>query len=252
MNYPLIRPKYYFSLFIQILAFIKKPHNRRDLEKSTRTKVYDTIGLYIIKLVLLIPIVLFFALIYDPENIQSASMADRFSPLVLILVGGIVLPFLEEVAFRLSLQFKPIYASFSLSVLSYYFLTKAVFFTKMSAVDDSFLIRILVSVLVGFTLYPIVKMDSIRVRLITFWNTHFRSICYVSCLIFAWMHISKYELSWVNILLLPLLTLPQLMSALIYGYIRISFGFQYPLLFHISNNFVAISLSLLPFSDYLT
>jgi len=249
MNYPLARPKYYFALFKEIFDFIKSPKNKKNLQKSTKAKIYDTIGLYFLKLILLIPVVLFFALVYDPENIQGTSMSDRFSPIAFLLVGGIILPLLEETAFRLSLRFNPIYFALSSSVFSYYILTKAIFFTKMSAVDESFVIRVFISLLVGMLLFPLVNIESLKDKLTKFWSLHFRSIYYLSCLFFAWVHITKYELNLINILLLPILTLPQLMSALIYGYTRISFGFKYPLLFHMSNNLLAISLSFLPFTD---
>ena len=249
MRYPLIKPTYYFTLFKEITGFIKKPKNEKNIEKSVPLKIYDTIGLYFLKFIVLIPVILFFALVYDPENVQKANMSERFSPLVLLVVGGIILPFIEEVAFRLSLKFKPIYVALSSGVFSYYILTKVVFQTKMSAIDESFVIRVVIAIVLGILLYPVVNIKSVKERLANFWRVHFRSIYYISCVLFAWMHITKYELNWTNILLLPILTLPQLMSALIYGYIRVSFGFKYPLFFHMSNNLLAISLSLLLFTD---
>lgn len=251
MNYPLVKTRYYSKLIREILTFIRKPVLEENQEKSTRIKVYDTIGLYILKLVFLIPLVLFFAVVYDPENIQGASMMDRFSPLVFLLVGGFVLPFVEEIAFRLSLRFKPIYLALSASVFTYYFLTKLVFSTKISAVDESFALRVGIAVLAGITLYPIINIKKIKERLNSFWSKYFRVIYYVSCITFAWIHITKYELILLNIFLLPILTFPQLMSALINGYTRVAFGFQYPLLFHISNNVIGIGLSFLPFTDML-
>lgn len=251
MNYPLVRPKYYFSLLSEILNFIRRPRLERELKKTTRIKIYDTIGLYFLKMVFLIPLVLFFALVYDPENIQSDSMSDRFSPLIFLMVGGFILPLVEEIAFRLSLRFKPIYFALSAGIFIYYVLTKLVFFTKISAIDESFVLRIVLSVVSGIVLYLLVSYDPIKCSLSRFWERHFRSIYYVSCILFAWIHIAKYELNTLNLLLLPLLTLPQLMSALINGYTRVSFGFQYPLFFHIANNLVGIGLSFLPLADLI-
>ena len=249
MRYPLIRPKYYVSLFKDLSSFIRRPKNKENLQKSIRFKIYDTIGLFFLKLLLLIPVVLFFALIYDPENIQQEKMSERFSPLVFLIVGGVILPLVEEVAFRLSLKFKPIYIVLSSSVVSYYILTKLIFHTNISAIDESFLTRAVISILIGVVLYPIVNLRSSKKKLAEFWRRHFRSFYYVSCLLFAWMHITKYELSWTNVLLLPILTLPQLISALIYGYIRVSFGFLYPLLFHMCTNLLAIGISYLSLTD---
>lgn len=251
MNYPLIRPGYYSKLLREIVAFIRTPTLKETKEKTTRIKVYDTIGLYILKLIFLIPLVLFFAVVYDPENIQGASMSDRFSPLVFLLVGGFILPFVEEIAFRLSLKFRSIYLALSSSVFTYYILTKLVFSTKISAVDESFVLRVGIAFIVGIALYPIINISKVKERLSRFWSKYFRFIYYLSCITFAWIHITKYELILLNIVLLPILTLPQLMSALINGYTRVAFGFQYPLLFHISNNLVGIGLSFLPFTDVI-
>ena len=251
MNYPLIKPKYYFSLFGDILNFIKKPRLEKNLKKTTRIKVYDTIGLYVLKIIFLIPLVVFFAVVYDPENVQGDRMMDRFSPFVFLLVGGFILPLVEEVAFRLSLRFRPIYFALSSSVFAYYILTKFVFSTKISAVDESFTVRIIISVLLGVILYALISYNVIKVALTSFWERHFRIIYYTSCIVFAWIHINKYELNTLNILLVPILTLPQLMSAVINGYTRVSFGFQYPLLFHISNNLIGIGLTFLPLGDMI-
>ena len=251
MKYPLIKPKYYISLFKEIASFIIKPAIGEKSEKSIKLKIYDIIGLFVLKFICLIPVILFFALVYDPENIQGVSMAKRFSPLVLLLIVGFILPFLEEVAFRLSLVFKPVYLAATLGVLTYYIMTKLVFHTKMSAIDDSFYLRLGVSILTMIVIYPIVSISAVKSRLAEFWSNNFRYIYYIICVVFAWLHISKYELNMTNILLLPILTMPQLMSALIYGYVRVKFGFQYPLLFHISNNVIAFSISTLIATDMI-
>ncbi len=249
MDYLLLRPQYYISLFKDILKFVKSPHNQPDLEKPLKLKICDTLGLFILKLILLIPVLFFFALIYDPENIQSANMAERFSPIALLIIGGLVLPLIEEIAFRLSLIYHSIYLSLSSSALMYYFLTKAIFQTKISAADESFLLRVSLSVGLGIIIFMILNNKIVSKKVANFWSSNFKYIFYFSSLIFAWMHISKYEITWLNILLLPILTLPQLMSAIIYGYTRVSFGFRYPLILHITTNIIAIGLSLLPFSD---
>ena len=245
LNYPLVKPKYYYSLCSDIFSFIKQPHDRRDREKSTKFKVYDTVGLYLLKFLFLIPVVLFFAFVYDPDNIQSASMAERFSPAILLMVGGILLPFFEEIGFRLSLVFKPVYLALSSSVCTYYFLTKAVFSTKISMVDESFMSRLIISVSLGALLYLIFNIQTIKKWLASFWAANFRGIFYFVCIVFAWMHITKYEITLLNVLLLPILTMPQLLSAIIYGYIRLSFGFIYPLMLHIGMNTAVISISIL-------
>lgn len=245
MNYPLAKPAYYLSLFHDIRNFIKNPSLEEKTDKPTRFKIYDTIGLFIVKMVCLIPVVLFFAVVYDPESVQSASMAERFTPLTMLLVGGFILPLVEEVAFRLSLRFRPVYFALSLAVFLYYMLSKWVFSAKISAVDDTFMTRAGISLVFGLLLFPVFNLPTIKTAMSRFWANNFRFIYYASCLVFAWIHVSKYEVIWINILLLPILTLPQLFSAFINGYTRVAFGFQYPLLFHMANNVIAVGLTLL-------
>lgn len=246
MDYPLIKPRYYFSLFQDITRFIKKPINLKSHNKSTKLKIYDTIGLFILKLLCLIPISVIIGLTYDPENLSKSNMVERFSPLVLLLVTVIILPAVEEICFRLSLKFKPIYLAMSVGVFSYYVLTKAVFHTKISLLDDSFLTRLFGALgLVAFTYLIVQFSESLKRKLTKFWEKNFSWIYYASCLSFAWIHIFNYELNWMNLLFLPIITLPQLLSAIISGYTRVSFGFQYPLLFHMFTNLIVTSLLLI-------
>ncbi|MGB3182401.1 MAG: hypothetical protein WBB45_13505 [Cyclobacteriaceae bacterium] len=245
MKYPLLKPRYYLSLLKELVAFLKAPRAQRAYDKSSKQKIYDTIGLIVLKMVFLIPVILFFALVYDPENILKENMSGRFTFFQLLLVGGVVLPLIEKVAFRLSLKYKPVYLALSSGVLCYYIITKAIFHTKISATDESFPIRISIALFIGFIIFMISNVDRISRTLTRFWDANFTIIFYTACLVFAFIHITKYELIWLNIILLPILTLPQLFSAIIYGYTRVAFGFRYPLLLHMSMNSLAIGLSAL-------
>jgi hypothetical protein len=176
-------------------------------------------------------------------------MAERFSPLMLLLVTVLILPTVEEIAFRLSLKFKPIYLALTSGVFLYYVLTKAVFFTKISLVDESFLTRVSLSIGLMLLLYPILNWKAVSDKLAEMWSRRFRTIYYLSCITFAWIHFFNYEWNWMNLLFLPLITLPQLMTGIISGYTRVAFGFRYPLFFHMATNLIALGLSLLPFAD---
>ena len=251
MEYLLIKPRYYDSLFRDVVAFVVSPVGTEASGKTIRQRACDTIGLFVVKILLLIPISIVVGLIYDPENMTSKSLSERFSPVMLLLVGGVILPLLEEVGFRLSLRFKPIYLTVSSSVFLYYLLTKAVFQTKNSAIDESFPIRAGAAVALAVILFPILSVGVVRARLAEFWRVHFRLIYYASCVVFAGVHIFRYELDPVTVALLQVLCLPQLLSGIIYGYIRVAFGFWFPLGLHMSTNLIGIGLSFLPFADLL-
>lgn len=254
MSYSLIRPSYYISQFEELWSFLKSPAPDKNEMMSTREKVSSMIVLYIMKMALVIIAAILMAAIspwFDPENISKSNMSTRFSPVMLLLVGGFILPSVEEVGFRLSLRFKPVYLALSAAVFGYYLLTRVVFKTSNSMVDESFAIRASGAMLCGLTVYLLLLSPLIRRYVSSFWEKRFSVIFYSFCIAFAGIHIFNYELTLVNLLFLPLITLPQLLSAIIYGYTRVAYGFQYPLLLHCANNLLAISISLLPFEDLL-
>lgn len=246
VSYPLIKPKYYKSLLIDLLNFIRRPVNQPSIEKSTKHKIYDTIGLFFIKLVFSITVASLLQLFYEPENQTSASMTERFGPLALLLVGGIILPIFEEITFRLSLKFSPLYLALTSGTFTYYIMTKAVFKSRLSMVDDTFWYRIAAGIIMLLIVYAITGESYIKQALQQFWKTQFKWIYYLSCISFAWLHIFNFELNVTNLLLLPILTLPQLFSATIAGYTRVAFGFKYPVLLHMITNTLFLSLTFLP------
>ncbi|TMM51992.1 hypothetical protein FEE95_21485 [Maribacter algarum] len=246
ISYPLIRPNYYWSLIKDLRNFIKSPRLNPSVEKSVKNKVYDTIGLFLIKVVFSVVVASLLQFIYDPENLTSTSMAERFSPLLLLLVGGIVLPLFEEMTFRLSLKFNPMYLALTAGGFTYYILTKVVFKSRLSLMDDTFWYRVISAVIIVLIVYAVCSRKTVNVNVQRFWERHFRMIYYLSCLSFAWLHIFNFELSLVNLLWMPILTLPQLFSATIAGYTRVAFGFQYPLLVHMITNIFFLSLTFLP------
>lgn len=246
MNYPLLKPKYYISLFKDLLNFIRYPYSYPLKVKTAKQKAYDTIGLFFIKICFSIIVASFLPLIYEPKNLTSINMSERFGPFVLVLVAGFILPVYEEITFRLSLKFKPIYLALTSGTFIYYILTKAVFKSRISLVDDTFLYRISIGILFIIITYTIIRREKVKKSLDRFWKKNFRFIYYLSCVSFAWLHIFNFELTMTNLLLLPIITLPQLFSATIAGYTRIAFGFKYPLFTHMATNILFTLLSFIP------
>lgn len=244
--FPLLKPKYYKILIKDLFKFIKSPHNNFSVEKTVKNKIYDTVGLFFIKVVFSITIASLLAFIYEPENLTSTSMTERFSPLLLLVVGGILLPLFEEITFRLSLKFSPIYLALTSGTFTYYVLTKAVFKSRLSLIDETFLYRVVIAMIIMLIMYIVFSNKNIRQILKQYWKNNFKLIYYMSCVSFAWLHIFNFELNLINLLMLPILTLPQLFSAFIAGYTRIAFGFQYPLLLHICTNTLFLALTFLP------
>jgi len=167
------------------------------------------------------------------------------SPWLNLLLGACLLPFYEELLFRLSLRFKPGYLAVSSACVSFLLLTKAVFQTRISSMDSSFPLRVGVSLLVLGLVWWWVRNPRVQSRLKDFWQEHVHWIYYLSFLSFAVLHIFNYELTWVNLMLLPIITLPQLLSGIVNGFLRVRYGFHYPLVAHMLTNGLFISLGIL-------
>jgi hypothetical protein len=245
LKYPLLKLVFYLHLIDDLWSFIKKPA-AKTTEKLARIKVYETIGLFLLKVIFSLVIASVISLFYEPENITDSNMKERFSPIIYLIVGGLVLPSFEEISFRLSLKAKPVYFALTSFALSYYFITKLILKSNISLVDDSFFIRILLAAGFGISIFSVLQYKRLIKKLQVFWHSNFRWIYYLSCALFAWLHILNFKITVLNLLLLPVLTLPQLFSGAIAGYTRIAFGFRYPLFMHMATNILFISLSFLP------
>lgn len=185
-------------------------------------------------------------LLYDPENITSARWSETFAPLVLFFLAVILFPLLEETLFRLSLKFSPIFLSLTSGIMGYNIITKAIYHTNLSNINEHFEIRVMVGLSIILILYPLFSVSKIKKNLEIIWKTNFKWILYFFCITFAWVHIFNYELTLEHLLLMPLITLPKLISALCYGYIRINYGFVYSLGLHMCTNSIGFIMSMLP------
>jgi len=246
MSLKLLTPKHYYNEFKQLLKFVITPINTTNHALTISQKIKGAWTMFVVKFILAIIIGVSIGVFYDAENLTRSNMAERFSPIALLFVTVLILPLLEEVAFRLSLKFKPIFLALSLGILTYYFVSKGVYHTKLSDVYDHFIERCFISLGTLCVTYALFSITKIKNWLELFWNNNFKWIFYSLCFAFAWIHIFNYELSLEHLLLMPIITMDKLVSALCYGYTRVTYGFVYSLAIHMLNNsigFMVIMIS---------
>lgn len=243
----IINPKYYYSLFIELIRFLIKPEINKGLRISQNERIINTIILLIIKFIFIITssfiakIVITLLLEMNANNVGFEKMEKLYSPLVLLFIVSIIGPFMEEFGFRLSLRFKPIYLSFSISILSYFFITKSIYQTYNTDLGNEFFLRVLISVFLGIITFFISNKNKNIFQ--NFWKSNFSWLFYLSILSFGFIHILNYDLSLKVLLLMPLITLPQIISGAIYGFIRVNYGFIFNLLAHVFTNFAIMMTS---------
>ncbi len=241
----MLNPKNYYHEFKSFLAFVMAPVYSSGNTLSRAEKAKRTWMMFVIKMILALIVGVAIGVIYDPVNKTTISMTSRFSPLTLFIVTVFILSFLEEIAFRLSMKFKPIYLASTLAVIAYYVSTKAVYHTKLTDTQEHFEIRLLVTLTILMMSYPLFSTSRVKGVLEHFWSHNFKWIFYVFYFGFAWVHIFNYELTLEHLLLMPLITLPKLVNAFCYGYVRITYGFLYSFAIHALTNTLGFVVNVL-------
>lgn len=203
--------------YIDFYRFLKNPINQLAEDQTFKNKVDKLFGV----LVLEIPIIAIIgAIIYGIEkagliDIGSHKIDELFQHIPIwkfILLGVIINPFFEELLFRLCLRFT------------------LEDFTKYSILSVSFLDK---QVMKRFGKY------------VTYlWINKFHLIFFFSAIVFAYFHLSNYELSITIVLLSPLLVAPQFITGLFLGYLRVKYSFMLGYSMHAIHNafFILISL----------
>ena len=244
MKLRFMNPKEYYKEFLQFKNYILRPTYIASNKKIILQNIGATWRVFVIKVILTLITGIVVAFIYDPVNQTKVNWLELYTTETIFLLSMIILPSLEEIAFRLSLKFKPTHLSLTIGVLTYYVITKGIYQTKLSTIDNHFEVRVMISMITILTSYAIIASNSkIKSGLDKFWKTNFKWVFYLFCITFSVLHILNYELTLRHLLLLPLIALPKLVSALTYGYVRMRYGFIYSLGLHMFwNSFAFIQI----------
>ena len=245
MTLKLINPRYYLWLIKRFLLFLIHPSAKQDKSLTRIDKIRDVIILFLLKFVTSSILAIVIKSFFNYDNTAFAEAKTLYSPVLLLIIGVVILPTIEEIAFRLMMLFKAENLSLSFAVLVYYIFTKGYFQTYVTDIDNFFFIRVTIAIIAGFAMYFIVLRHEPKVR--KFWELNFKWIYYFSFVLFAWIHIINYDLTLEILLLMPVLTLPQLIGGIVYGFVRVKYGFVYSCILHGLNNFVPIGLTLVLF-----
>lgn len=153
-------------------------------------------------------------------------------------MGVLVIPFLEELGFRLWLAPNPFFLFISFSLVTIQF-APAPFAGLLTA---SGLTEAAPAVKLGFylalgaliTLFFWVR-DRQGHRYADFFRRHVAAYYYISAVVFGFVHLTNYSSvsAWW---FAPILILPQLIGGFLFGYARIRLGFWYAVLAHTLTN----------------
>jgi hypothetical protein len=220
---------------IIIINFVKNPDNILARSYDVKKNLSAILTFYLIHLFFLILwVTIIFITSIDLDNPPAAKIREMMSPMNFMLYAVIIGPILEETTLRLSLVFKPIYLSISILLLSFILISRLGYGVGHLDIKEHLWVRVIASILIAVFTYFISKRYSINFS--GFWDANFRWIYYFSVVVFALFHLDFAELTLSKFLFFPLLVFPQLLYAIMSGYIRIKYGFIYACLFHGLNN----------------
>lgn len=226
------------SVFTHFLKFILYP----SISKSSNAIVKNLLQLV---LLFFLGLIIRFLIAFLRPYFMGTPMKDNLTiyeiNLLEVFLTCLLAPLIEELAFRLPLCFSTINLSISTTIISFFLINRFFDLDDHYDLSHNFFFRVLISCLLGFLIYLLVKSYSKFFE--GFYHKRLGIVVYSYTLFFAFMHIANYEANSNYLLISVFIILPHLISGLILSFARLNYGFSYSLFLHFLNN-------LLPFAVF--
>jgi hypothetical protein len=221
---------------LEFVRFLKNPHLPHERRETNLFGTAILIYLYTFFFIGLIGVgirsllELFFTLPADETLVIPPRYIDHLW--IYFILISIILPVLEELMFRLSLIFKPIHLTISVSIL-----TSLCVHTIANEI-----ITMIVFLLLFLMIYHVSTVY--KLYLISFWNRNFKFLFYGLSIFFGLVHITNYTFTMgYQYLISPFLVFPQIAVGFILSFTRIFYkkGFLIGILYHVTLNTISFS-----------
>ncbi|NQY30560.1 MAG: CPBP family intramembrane metalloprotease [Flavobacteriaceae bacterium] len=200
-----------------LLLFLKKPKDQQDSNQTTNYKSNRLFSILAIDLLLAVVFMTIISLLehFDLVNLEDHKSNElmQLPAIAIILVGALIIPFLEELIFRSYLRLK-----------HNYLLQPLLYITSFTGKTNK---------------------EKLKTFIENNWGKFYTSIFYISALIFALVHLSNFEDINEILLFIPILIAPQFIVGLLAGYLRVKFGLLWGVILHGLHNLILLSLSLI-------
>ncbi len=208
----------------ELFAFIKNPriNNTRKIEWHIFIRLFCLYFLFAFGIGILAAIVSNFIGIHQHEITPSWKV---------VIIGVILAPIYEEIFFRGLLYFN------TRNLIGFSVILSILIAIKIYQEHIVYAIALAVILLSILAIYKYVKPKKAQL----FISSHSRLFYYTSALLFGLMHTTNFIGDTTLIILFSfLLTAPQIFMGFINGYMRITFGLRYSILFHFCVNAVGM------------
>jgi hypothetical protein len=173
------------------------------------------------------------------QPLQGNFSISKIS-IFLIVYKIFVNPLIEELLFRLWLNFNTL--NFSISLISLILVILIRHFYKENINTVYLIISLEFITITFFTFYYLSK--KFLMPLFQKLNLYKRNMVVISGIVFGLMHLIKFVITTELLFFSPLILAPLIMLGLIIGYIRIKFGFFYGYVTHFIQNLIPNLLQL--------
>ena len=204
--------------FKDLASFLKSPREEIDLLQKNLHKIKNLFLVLLIDilatLVILLIINFFESLkLITTENHKLLELIELYPLWVIIFLGVLFIPFIEEIIFRLHLRFRNFYIAKIIIYLIY--------------------------------VTGIKEREKIQNSAENIWQNRYGIIFYFTAILFGLVHLTNYDYS-INILIFfPVLILPQFTVGLLSGYLRVRFGFIWGFFLHALHNAIFLLIPLI-------
>jgi len=242
-------------LLSEFLRYVVKPTSGIKTNPSNKKILFNVIRLW--SLVFVISI--FYAILtnillttsgYSEDDFMLIEVIQEFPYLLTFLLVALWAPLSEEIAFRLWLRFSRFNWALGLSLLSFFYISfsEPQFIPEGAFSLDSWYgaFSSIVYILFVFVfIYLFLSLKNVSVVIEKIFKKYFSYFFFTSALLFAFLHITNYNVDLVSIwYYAPLLIFPQIFLSFMISFIRMRYGFSWAVITHSLNNAIAITPAL--------
>ncbi len=238
----LIDPRFYASQVRDVFAFLVRP--RAEIETvSWRSAIAALVALFVagevLSVLAVLPMALLeeFDLMVDLENALSHGEIGQWSRGHKLLIAGLFAPLLDELAFRLPLRLRTATLAVSAGTLAYFVVSGFLSDTLTHNLTDHVAARVGAGIVTALGAYALLRSPGVPRVLGRLYSARFPLVYWLSVLAFGLGHLPRYtNLSLDHLPFVPIIVLPQLVSASIFGYVRMRYGFVVAVVMHMVAN----------------
>lgn len=223
--------------FRNVYRFLVNP-DYTQLEGGYQKKTLELIRLFLTNFIIILLISIPIVILRLYFNIHPNGLNLSIFPFLIINV--LLIPIIEESAFRLSLIYSKINLCISLFLLSFYIVSYIM--SGAIITTDKLLLRLFIPFAASLILYLLLNMGLINRFIKTFWERNLSIILYFSLTLFVLRHLDEYAFSFRVLVILLIILIPKFVSSVFLSYSRIRLGFMYGIFLHVIINATAMGI----------